>query len=145
MGRLYVQSSVDASVVVLMTGQQELEEVRALEKEINFLRSSNKECDSLNKELDSEISRLEQRLIVCKEEIASDRHKTGVVETKLAVLQTRFIASLSHVQRPDIGVKLTFDSMDKYIDNLQEIIEENSIRYREFITEIKDALADFKF
>ena len=54
------------------------------------------------------------------------RHRTGVVETKLAVIQTRFIASLSHVQMPDIGVKLTFDSMDKYVEKLQQIIEESS-------------------
>lgn len=125
--------------------QQEIEKVRALDKEIDVLQSSNEECEKLNKELDSEISRLEQRLTVCKEETARDRHRTGVVETKLAVVQTRFIASLSHVQIPDIGVKLTFDSMDKYVDKLQEIIEENSTDYRELIAEIKDALSDFKF
>ena len=72
------------------------------------------------------------------------RHRTGVVETKLAVVQTRFIASLSHVQMPDIGVKLTFDSMDKYIEKLQEIIEEKSSDYRALIAEIKEALSDFK-
>lgn len=68
-----------------------------------------------------------------------------MVETKLAVVQTRFIASLSHVQMPDIGVKLTFDSMDKYIEKLQEIIEEKSTEYRALIAEIKEALSDFKF
>lgn len=125
--------------------QQEIEKVRALDKEINVLQSSNEEREKLNKELDSEISRLEQRLTVCKEETASDRHRTGVVETRLAVVQTRFIASLSHVQMPDIGVKLTFDTMDKYIDKLQEIIEENSTDYIGLIAEIKEALSDFKF
>ena len=74
-----------------------------------------------------------------------NRHRTGVVETKLAVVQTRFIASLSHVQMPDIGVKLTFDSMDKYIEKLQQIIEESSSEYRALIAEIKEALSDFKF
>ena len=68
-----------------------------------------------------------------------------MVETKLAVVQTRFIASLSHVQMPDIGVKLTFDTMDKYIEKLQEIIEESSSDYRALIAEIKEALSDFKF
>ena len=67
------------------------------------------------------------------------------METKLAVVQTRFIASLSHVQMPDIGVKLTFDSMDKYIEKLQQIIEESSSEYRALIGEIKEALSDFKF
>ena len=67
------------------------------------------------------------------------------METKLAVVQTRFIASLSHVQMPDIGVKLTFDSMDKYIEKLQQIIEESSSEYRALIAEIKEALSDFKF
>ena len=67
------------------------------------------------------------------------------METKLAVVQTRFIASLSHVQMPDIGVKLTFDSMDKYIEKLQQIIEESSTEYRALIGEIKEALSDFKF
>lgn len=130
---------------LITTAQQEIEKVRALDKEINVLQSSNEECEKLNKELDSEISRLEQRLTVCKEETASDRHRTGVVETRLAVVQTRFIASLSHVQMPDIGVKLTFDTMDKYIDKLQEIIEENSTDYIGLIGEIKEALSDFKF
>lgn len=133
------------AVSLATTAQQEIEKVRALDKEINVLQSSNEECEKLNKELDSEISRLEQRLTVCKEETASDRHRTGVVETKLAVVQTRFIASLSHVQMPDIGVKLTFDTMDKYIDKLQEIIEENSTDYMGLIAEIKEALSDFKF
>ena len=73
------------------------------------------------------------------------RHRTGVVETKLAVVQTRFIASLSHVQIPDIGVKLTFDSMDKYIDKLQEVIQQRSSEYRTLIAEMKEALSDFKF
>ena len=73
------------------------------------------------------------------------RHRTGVVETKLAVIQTRFIASLSHVQMPDIGVKLTFDSMDKYVEKLQQIIEESSADYRGLIAELKEALSDFKF
>ena len=118
--------------------------MRALDKEIDVLQSSNEECEKLNKELDSEISKLEQRLTVCKEETASDRHRTGVVETKLAVVQTRFIASLSHVQVPDIGVKLTFDSMDTYIERLQQIIEENATDYKELIADIKEALADFK-
>lgn len=77
--------------------------------------------------------------------LLSYRHRTGVVETKLAVVQTRFIASLSHVQMPDIGVKLTFDSMDKYIEKLQQIIEESSSEYRALIAEIKEALSDFKF
>ena len=77
--------------------------------------------------------------------LLSYRHRTGVVETKLAVVQTRFIASLSHVQMPDIGVKLTFDSMDKYIEKLQQIIEESSSEYRALIGEIKEALSDFKF
>ena len=77
--------------------------------------------------------------------LLSYRHRTGVVETKLAVVQTRFIASLSHVQMPDIGVKLTFDSMDKYIEKLQQIIEESSTEYRALIGEIKEALSDFKF
>lgn len=125
--------------------QQEIEKVRALDKEIDVLQSSNQECETLNKELDSEISRLEKRLTVCKEETANDRHRTGVVETKLAVVQTRFIASLSHVPMPDIGVKLTFDSMDKYIEKLQQIIEESSADYRGLIAEIKEALSDFKF
>lgn len=125
--------------------QQEIEKVRALDKEIDVLQTSNQECEKLNKELDSEISRLEQRLTVCKEETASDRHRTGVVETKLAVIQTRFIASLSHVQMPDIGVKLTFDSMDKYVEKLQQIIEESSADYRGLIAELKEALSDFKF
>lgn len=125
--------------------QQEIEKVRALDKEIDLLQSSNQECEKLNKELDSEINRLEQRLTVCKEETASDRHRTGVVETKLAVVQTRFIASLSHVQIPDIGVKLTFDSMDKYIDKLQEVIQQRSSEYRTLIAEMKEALSDFKF
>lgn len=133
------------NISLATTAQQEIEKVRALDKEINVLQSSNEECEKLNKELDSEISRLEQRLTVCKEETASDRHRTGVVETRLAVVQTRFIASLSHVQMPDIGVKLTFDTMDKYIDKLQEIIEENSTDYIGLIGEIKEALSDFKF
>ena len=46
---------------------------------------------------------------------------------------------------PDIGVKLTFDSMDKYIEKLQQIIEESSADYRGLIAEIKEALSDFKF
>ena len=46
---------------------------------------------------------------------------------------------------PDIGVKLTFDSMDKYVDKLQEIIEEGSSDYRALIAEMKEALSDFKF
>lgn len=125
--------------------QQEIDKVYALDKEIDLLQSSNQECEKLNKELDSEINRLEKRLTVCKEETASDRHRTGVVKTKLAVVQTRFIASLSHVQVPDIGVKLTFDSMDKYVDKLQEIIEEGSSDYRALIAEMKEALSDFKF
>lgn len=133
------------AVSLASTAQQEIEKVRALDKEIDVLQSSNEECEKLNKELDSEISRLEQRLTICKEETANDRHRTGVVETKLAVVQTRFIASLSHVQMPDIGVKLTFDSMDKYIDKLQEIIEEKSADYMGLIAEIKEALSDFKF
>jgi len=135
----------DAQYFFGHAAQQEIDKVRALDKEINVLQSSNEECEKLNKELDSEISRLEQRLTVCKEETANDRHRTGVVETKLAVVQTRFIASLSHVQMPDIGVKLTFDTMDKYIDKLQEIIEENSTDYMGLIAEIKEALSDFKF
>lgn len=77
--------------------------------------------------------------------LVCSRHRTGVVKTKLAVVQTRFIASLSHVQVPDIGVKLTFDSMDKYVDKLQEIIEEGSSDYRALIAEMKEALSDFKF
>ena len=44
--------------------QQEIEKVRALDKEIDVLQSSNEECEKLNKELDSEISKLEQRLTV---------------------------------------------------------------------------------
>ena len=56
-----------------MVAQQEIEKVRALDKEIDLLQSSNQECEKLNKELDSEINRLEQRLTVCKEETASDR------------------------------------------------------------------------
>lgn len=138
--------SPDVKLVKIRSGkaQQEIEKVRALDKEIDVLQSSNEECEKLNKELDSEISKLEQRLTVCKEETASDRHRTGVVETKLAVVQTRFIASLSHVQVPDIGVKLTFDSMDTYIEKLQQIIEENATDYKELIADIKEALADFK-
>lgn len=57
----------------LVAAQQEIEKVRALDKEIDVLQTSNQECEKLNKELDSEISRLEQRLTVCKEETASDR------------------------------------------------------------------------
>ena len=57
----------------VLAAQQEIEKVRALDKEIDVLQSSNQECEKLNKELDSEISRLEQRLTVCKEETASDR------------------------------------------------------------------------
>ena len=57
----------------LLAAQQEIEKVRALDKEIDVLQTSNQECEKLNKELDSEISRLEQRLTVCKEETASDR------------------------------------------------------------------------
>ena len=56
-----------------MVAQQEIEKVRALDKEIDLLQSSNQECEKLNKELDSEINRLEQRLTVCKEETAGDR------------------------------------------------------------------------
>lgn len=56
--------------------QQEIEKVRALDKEIDLLQSSNQECEKLNKELDAEINRLEQRLTVCKEETASDRYIT---------------------------------------------------------------------
>ena len=57
----------------VLAAQQEIEKVRALDKEIDVLQTSNQECEKLNKELDSEISRLEQRLTVCKEETASDR------------------------------------------------------------------------
>ena len=57
----------------LLAAQQEIEKVRALDKEIDVLQTSNQEREKLNKELDSEISRLEQRLTVCKEETASDR------------------------------------------------------------------------
>ncbi|XP_022799858.1 myelin transcription factor 1-like isoform X2 [Stylophora pistillata] len=148
--KLLAQASArnpDVKLVKIRSGkaQQEIEKVRALDKEIGVLQSSNEECEKLNKELDSEISKLEQRLTICKEETASNRHRTGVVETKLAVVQTRFIASLSHVQVPDIGVKLTFDSMDTYIEKLQQIIEENATDYKELIADIKEALADFKF
>ena len=57
----------------LLAAQQEIEKVRALDKEIDVLQTSNQEREKLNKELDSEISRLEERLTVCKEETASDR------------------------------------------------------------------------
>lgn len=61
------------TVSLPLAAQQEIEKVRALDKEIDLLQSSNQECEKLNKELDSEINRLEQRLTVCKEETASDR------------------------------------------------------------------------
>lgn len=58
---------------MFIAAQQEIDKVYALDKEIDLLQSSNQECEKLNKELDSEINRLEKRLTVCKEETASDR------------------------------------------------------------------------
>ena len=107
---------------------------------------SNEEKEKPNQELQNEVVRLEKRLTNCKEEKANERHDTGLMKTRLAFLQSQFIANLSHIEKPNIGIKFNFDSMDEYVDKLQAILlggrdgeNQNLIRH------LKEALADFKF
>lgn len=125
--------------------QEEYEELCALEKELEEMRSSTVESESLNEELRREVGRLEERLDNCKEDVAGDRHSNGIVKTHLAMLQTRLIASLSHIVIPTITVKMSFDTMDDYVSQLEQIIMENSIDNKGVIAEIKESLSDFKY
>ena len=125
--------------------QEEYEELCVLETELEQLRTSTDESENLNSELRKEVSRLEERLDNCKEDVAGDRHSNGIVETHLAMLQTRLIASLSHIVVPKITVKMSFDTMDDYVAQLEQIIKEGSLDNKGLITEIKESLSDFKY
>ncbi|XP_048582136.1 myelin transcription factor 1 isoform X2 [Nematostella vectensis] len=124
-------------------GKQEFEAVKELDREINTLRSSIEESERVNEELEDEVERLENRLASYKEDNAKDRHSNGVLATKLAMLQTRFIASLSHIEIPDISVKLNFDNVDEYVEQLETMIMSNPEGNRRLISEVKEAVADF--
>lgn len=87
---------------------------------------------------------MEKKLSTSKDDMTLDRHRNGVLATKLAVLQSRFIASLSCIEIPDMDVKLNFDSMDRYIEVLQERMLQNPVDNSSLIMQVKDALSDFK-
>ena len=87
---------------------------------------------------------MEKRLSTSKSDMTHDRHRNGLLATKLAVLQTRFIASLSSIEIPDMDVKLNFDSVDRYIEVLQERMLENPVDNSTLIMQVKEALSDFK-
>lgn len=87
---------------------------------------------------------MEKKLNATKNDTSQDRHSNGVLATKLAVLQSRFIASLSNIEIPDMDVKLNFDSVDRYIEVLQDRILKNPVDNSSLIKNVKASLADFK-
>ena len=125
--------------------EREYEEYLNLDKEVEELRTANQENEKPNQQLRAEVQDLETRLSACEQETGSEQHETGLAETRLAVLQTRFIANLSHVDKPNLGIKLNFDSMDEYLDRLQRLLllEGDSARLHVLIRHMKEALADF--
>lgn len=125
-------------------GQKEYEEIRQLDKEIDVLRSSIEDSERVNDEIENEVMRMEKKLNATKNDTSQDRHSNGVLATKLAVLQSRFIASLSNIEIPDMDVKLNFDSVDRYIEILQERILKNPVDNTSLIKDVKASLADFK-
>jgi septal ring factor EnvC (AmiA/AmiB activator) len=128
----------------LSSGQQEYEEIRLLDKEIGVLQSSIEDSERVNEEIENEVLRMEKKLNASKVDTSQDRHSNGVLATKLAVLQSRFIASISNIKIPDMDVKLNFDSVDRYIEVLQERILKNPVDNTSLIMEVKASLADFK-
>ncbi|XP_020893786.1 myelin transcription factor 1 isoform X2 [Exaiptasia diaphana] len=133
-------------VVKLRSGRsrQEYEEIRQLDKEIGVLRTSIEESERVNEEIDNEVRRMEKKLNSSQDDMNIDRHRNGMLATKLAVLQSRFIASLSSIDIPDMDVKLNFDSVDRYIEVLQERMLKNPVNSSSLIKQVKEAFSDFK-
>lgn len=98
----------------------------------------------MNEEIDNEVRRMEKKLNSSQDDMNIDRHRNGMLATKLAVLQSRFIASLSSIEIPNMDVKLNFDSVDRYIEVLQERMLKNPVNSSSLIKQVKEALSDFK-
>jgi hypothetical protein len=129
---------------VLCTDIDKVREIENLDKEIRILQATNDQCTRENFELRSSISEMEDQLKSSEEEVNEAETHHGIARTKLVVLQTKFIASLSSVMHnvSGGGSCLNYNTFDSCIDVLSELFsqpEENAVAIRQ----VKEALSHF--
>ena len=86
---------------------------------------------------------MENQLKSSQEEVKEAQTRHGIARTKLVVLQTKFIASLSSVMHNiSGGGSLNYNTFDSCIDILSDLFsqpEQNAVAIRQ----VKEALSNF--
>jgi hypothetical protein len=86
---------------------------------------------------------MESQLKSSEEEVSEAQTSHGIARTKLVVLQTKFIASLSSVMHNiSGGGNLNYNTFESCMDTLSELFsqpEQNAVAIRQ----VKEALSDF--
>ena len=119
-------------------------EIDNLDKEIRILQATNDQCTKENLELRKSISEMEGQLKLSHDEVNEAQTSHSIARTKLVILQTKFIASLSSVMhRISGGGNLNYNTFESCVDILSEVFsqpDKNAL----VIRQVKEALSDFK-
>ncbi|XP_028406223.1 suppression of tumorigenicity 18 protein-like isoform X2 [Dendronephthya gigantea] len=131
---------------IKMQAEQHIDRVREIEnldKEIRILKATNDQCTKENFELRKSISEMENQLKSSEEEVEEMRTGHSIARTKLVILQTKFIASLSSVMHNISGTgNLNYNTFDNCIDILSEVFSQPELN-AVAIRQVKEALSDF--
>lgn len=139
-----VENEVGPKPIKLQSGQHmdRLRDIEGLEKEIKILQASNDQCSKQNCELKDKISEMETELKASEDETSQAQTKYGNLNTKLVVLQTKFIACLSNVmQQISGGAKLNYNTFESCVDILTKIFDEPEV-HATTIDQVKQALIE---
>ena len=129
--------------VFLGADVERLRDIEGLDKEIQILQASNEQCARDTTELRKKVSAMETELKASQDEVSQARISHGIVETKLVILQTKFIASLSSlIHSISDGATLNYNTLDGCVDILREVFDQPQLN-APLIKQIKDALVGF--
>ena len=118
-------------------------EIDNLDKEIRILQATNDQCTKENFELRKSISEMESQLKSSHDEVNEAQTNNGIARTKLVILQTKFIASLSSVMhRISGGGNLNYNTFESCVDILGDVFSQPG-KNALLIRQVKEALGDF--
>lgn len=118
-------------------------DIGGLDKEIRILQASNDQCTRENNELRRKISAMETELKSTQDETIQAQISHGMLDTKLVILQTKFIACLSNVMNNICGgAKLNYNTFENCIDLLKKIFDDPESNGAA-IKQVKEALMNF--
>ena len=129
--------------LITVIDMDRLRDIDNLEKEIKILQASNDQCSNENYELKKKVSEMETELRTSEDETSQSQTYHGILNTKLVILQTKFIACLSNVtQKISGGAKLNYNTFENCVDVLTKIFDEPELNAAT-ISRVKEALMDF--